>query len=115
MLCTGASATHDDRHPSVLAFLASHIDSTQENLEPVQENFSASKRAASVGVGVRSDAPVRLSVVLAQHHAAAIAPRARKLMRLAAEAGDHDAAAAAGAAGLRRARLGGVLAHGGRD
>ena len=97
MLCTGASATHDDRHPSVLAFLDSHIDSTHENLEPVQENFSACKRAELLGVGVRRDAPARLSVVLAQHHAAALAPWTRKLMRLAAEAGDHDAAAAAAA------------------
>jgi hypothetical protein len=37
----GASATHDDSHPSVLAFLARDIDSAAENLESVQENFGA--------------------------------------------------------------------------
>jgi hypothetical protein len=99
----------------VLAFLASRIDSTQKNLEPVQENFSASKRAELLGVGVRRDAPARLSVVLAQHHAAALAPGTRKLMRLAAEARDHDAAAATGTAGLRPRRLGGLLGHAARD
>jgi len=41
VVCTGASATHDDSHPSVLAFLASRIDLARKNLEPMQENFSA--------------------------------------------------------------------------
>jgi hypothetical protein len=122
VVCTGASATHDDSHPSVLAFLAFRIDSARENLELLQEKFSAQIRRTHVriqrrwlqGVGVRWDSPVRLSVVLAQGHPTAVAPRARQLVRLAAEVGDHNAAATAGGAWLRSDRLGGFRGHGAR-
>jgi hypothetical protein len=126
VVCTGASATHDDSHPSVLAFLASRIDSARENLELMQEKFGAhSPRTqahfqrpplACVGVcvGVSGGSPARLRVVLPQGHTTAIAPRATQLMRLAAEVGDHDAAATAGGAGLRSVRLGGFRGHGAR-
>jgi hypothetical protein len=109
----GASATHDDSHPSVLAFLARDIDAARENLEPVQEKFGA-WAARLLGVGVGAGAPMRLCVVLAERHATAVAPRAGQLVRLATEVRGHDTAAAAGAAGRRSGRLGRYLGHGAR-
>jgi hypothetical protein len=83
---TGASATHDDSHPSVLAFLASRIDFARENLEPMQENFGAvNQRIWLQGGDVSLAAPVRLRVVFTQSHTTAVTPRAGQLVRFAAE------------------------------
>jgi hypothetical protein len=110
---TGASATHDDTHPSVLAFLASRIDWARKNLEPMQEYFSvAIQRAWLQGGSIRGGSPVRLGVVLGESDAAAVTPRAGELLRLAAQVGDHDAAAATRAAGRGGDRFDGLCGHG---
>jgi 4-amino-4-deoxy-L-arabinose transferase-like glycosyltransferase len=112
VVCTGASATHDDSHPSVLAFLASRIDEARQNLESMQEMFSAAnQRTLLQGGSIRGGSPVRLGVVLGEGDTAAVAPRAGELVRLAAEVGDHHTAAATCAAWLGGDRFDGFRGH----